>query len=110
MTNQPEQVDAPTADRWQALAEHLSKVERLMGPDTLALTAQQGLELLAYARNQWQPIATAPKNGKLVLLWDPRQGIRVGRLRGTNWTTVPGLWTIHPTHWMPLPEPPAEDA
>ena len=78
------------------------------GHDALLYNGIHDLETVLLSR--WQPIATAPKNGKLVLLWDPRQGIRVGRLRGTNWTTVPGLWTIHPTHWMPLPEPPAEDA
>jgi hypothetical protein len=59
----------------------------------------------------WQPIETAPKDGTLIDLWTP-----AGRLTDYGW----GLdgaecWThpdgyvadAQPTHWMPLPPPPA---
>jgi len=61
----------------------------------------------------WQPIETAPQDGSPVLAYDP------------TWYDVPHpmLWNgatwclwfqsdrydgFRPTHWMPLPEPPAE--
>jgi hypothetical protein len=67
----------------------------------------------------WQPIGTAPKDGTPVLVYDaswcggpPRQTV-------TTWTrdlnkyrvVVGGSWSgvSQPTHWMPLPDPPAEE-
>ena len=56
--------------------------------------------------SEWQPIETAPKDGKLILLWVP--GKEYGLMK---WE---GIWDdrLHgcrgPTHWMPLPEPPDE--
>lgn len=51
---------------------------------------------------EWQPIETAPKDGRVVLLCDQM---------GNRWTDS-SHWHIKngcglpPTHWMPLPEPP----
>jgi hypothetical protein len=63
---------------------------------------------------EWQPIESAPKDGKWVLLWWP------------YWSSLPviGLWlhghwysdsavsdsegNQNPTHWHPLPAPPAD--
>jgi hypothetical protein len=69
--------------------------------------------------NAWQPIDTAPKD-RVVLLYVPDMG---------NWPDDPAIVTAiwgdgqgwvdngmahcatygHPTHWMPLPEPPQSE-
>ena len=73
----------------------------------------------------WQPIETAPKDGQYVLVFDPESR----RSRVCQWdrefeygrSGYIGAWTdrpvlsfgceecksYQPTHWMPLPEPPA---
>jgi len=79
---------------------------------------------------EWQPIETAPKS-KTILLFavtdvDPVDGGRVRNwMMATGWwhpgyendaKVTPWCWDGHqvpkygvqPTHWMPLPEPPAE--
>lgn len=71
---------------------------------------------------EWQPIATAPKDGTWVLLtggeisygWDSDDQPRVviGQFAGEEgWHFAwydSGFYGeyISPTHWMPLPEPP----
>lgn len=63
--------------------------------------------------SEWQPIETAPKDGRDILLWPtrwPRKKIDLG-----FWNDGSGSWSLstdieyspqNPTHWMPLPEPP----
>ncbi|MCP4899788.1 MAG: DUF551 domain-containing protein [bacterium] len=72
----------------------------------------------------WQPIATAPKDQTIVMIWhegpksrgcviafcehpENRDNFQVER-----WVTGNGSgWHLRPTHWMPLPGPPeASDA
>lgn len=57
------------------------------------------------ATMKWQPIETAPKEGKeLILLWVPAMGFGL-----MKWN---GIWDDRvyncdgPTHWMPLPPAP----
>lgn len=64
--------------------------------------------------NNWQPIETAPKDGRWLLLhradinitivaqWDDESE------PGYDWLTLDGphYCDTFPTHWMPLPEPP----
>lgn len=59
----------------------------------------------------WRPIAEAPKDGSEVLGFEERG--YVGRrvvmrwdIRFDQWVSVPGSYGLHPSRWMPLPEPP----
>ncbi len=58
----------------------------------------------------WQPIETAPKNHFPVLAWSVEYG-RVVAFLDVTWTWWPCPATEPlpnpPTHWMPLPERPA---
>lgn len=79
--------------------------------------------------SEWQPIETAPRDGREILGFDgiemrvcyPKQfprPIKTGddlsvSKRGDRWeffrdeSNAPGhSWSMVPTHWMPLPEPP----
>jgi len=64
----------------------------------------------------WQPIETAPKDGKRFLIWSAIDGMEIGYWSTSLWVKKGGAWIIYearsdtielePTHWMPLPEPP----
>ena len=62
---------------------------------------------------QWRPIETVPKiQGQDVLLWMPGwacgfEGWWSGPEMGWRLARCP-IDHVHPTHWMPLPEPPKE--
>lgn len=53
---------------------------------------------------EWMAIETAPKE-EPVLVWDGIALVAV-HCRGLRWSSIPGAYTAHPTHWMPIPEPP----
>jgi hypothetical protein len=69
--------------------------------------------------NEWQPIATAPQDARRVIVWSPKrlepsiayQVFSGGQCCWFEWLNPEALdhgpypWT--PTHWMPLPTPPA---
>ena len=73
--------------------------------------------------SEWQPIETAPRDGTQVLLWGSyNQSVCVGAWRRGGWDAMhEGSRVIEsesdfgtdykkcdpPSHWMPLPEPPA---
>ncbi len=56
----------------------------------------------------WQPIETAPKDGSNLLVVSANgRAMRIARFNGMyGWQVTPGQWSITPTHWMQLPEPP----
>lgn len=62
----------------------------------------------------WRPIETAPKDGASVLMSNGKW-ISIGFYTATGWgdDEPPGWYSddspsrAHPTHWMPLPAPPA---
>ncbi|UJH75011.1 DUF551 domain-containing protein (plasmid) [Burkholderia cenocepacia] len=66
-------------------------------------------------REAWQPIETAPKDGKRVLVFEPgsRGGVWVAHFlrypgKPDQWVN-PGCHKINPSHWMPLPTAPTSD-
>ena len=60
----------------------------------------------------WQPIATAPRDGTMILLWTDR-GHAVGfyslGFNNTPQWLDPDFYGKEPAHWMPLPEGPGEE-
>ena len=69
--------------------------------------------------SEWQPIDTAPKDGTPILAYRADHYGKFGNCCVTYWRTNkngnsytgfgefnPTYWP--PTHWMPLPKPPAE--
>lgn len=62
---------------------------------------------------EWQPIATAPKDGTRVLVAAPSHLTMIGAWLEKRVTYMEGKWWSNnapiipdPTHWQPLPEPP----
>jgi hypothetical protein len=58
----------------------------------------------------WQPIATAPKDGRPFLMWAAGSRVTEGfwddlKLFFRSSYLSP-LFAFRPTHWMPLPDPP----
>lgn len=96
---------------------------------SLVSADKRGQELWDYA-TRWQPIETAPQDGRTVLLGYANSHGRWRTLRGQwmsqefideNWEEpengepgwyetsvenddVPNCWRTRPTHWMPLPK------
>jgi hypothetical protein len=61
---------------------------------------------------EWQPIETAPKSGEDILLGlvdTPPALVGSWNSREEFWAVNGRLsdFCVFPTHWMPLPEPPA---
>lgn len=61
--------------------------------------------------SEWQPIATAPKDGTfcIIMYYDSCSELDVlGSWyikEDDRWANWDSFWP-HPTHWMPLPNPP----
>lgn len=61
----------------------------------------------------WQPIETAPKDADVLLLYLDGSGVQPGYWEDDRWIACEthwltgGGWHAEPTHWMPLPDPPA---
>lgn len=65
----------------------------------------------------WQTIDTAPKDGSRILTWSDHLGRVVAFWFDPKVTPEPVGWieagrdayTLEPTHWMPLPDPPTDE-
>jgi hypothetical protein len=65
----------------------------------------------------WQPISTAPKDGRLVILWalnipagkgKPISQYRIAHWRWGAWRAYQSRHHLHAEVWMELPPPPDE--
>ena len=55
---------------------------------------------------EWQPIETAPKDGRKILVFGGRyKTVSLAEADGGWWRSF-RLPDTTPTHWMPLPPPP----
>lgn len=90
----------------------------IIPPGTSAPLGHKSTLERIYERDQqpsgWQPIETAPKDGKrLILGWDDSASLpmhcEMGVFKGAKrWCNTYGHpFSGEPTHWMPLPAPPA---
>ena len=75
--------------------------------------AQHLTEIRAQAEQQWQPIATAPKDGTMILGYMP-SSCHEGLVCVCYWNDVWDHWQNNvdggsekPSHWLKLPEPPS---
>jgi hypothetical protein len=69
----------------------------------------------------WQPIETAPRDGTQVLVYTnlgnpaTAEGVRLAEYAFTEndeewWQMDDGRYVVRPSHWMPLPDSPTQDA
>jgi len=92
---------------------------RCDGCKAKAKAKAQSVELAELrARVAWRPIETAPKDGMWVALWSADGGVTAGFWGPTYFDSDHAWIRYHhrsdfdeviprPTHWLPLPEPPA---
>lgn len=59
--------------------------------------------------NNWQPIEAAPKDATNILIYSvgfEKHVIGYWNMHVDSWQAQKGVYINHPTHWMPLPQPP----
>lgn len=96
-------------------------LEQLRNTEQRTLAAEKRvaeLEAELAKVREWQPIDTAPKDGKWIALWSQDGGVSVGYWGPTYFDSDYAWVRYHhrsdseevrpvPTHWRPLPQPPA---
>jgi len=102
----------------------------LLGLAPAAAIAKESDIRFSQPADGWQPIETAPRNGKNILIYSNKKIISASKtpldIWGTDgrwvgmmawnpigngeygWATPTG-YPVEPTHWMTLPEPPKGD-
>lgn len=103
-----EAVDA--ADGWASSYQHGFMAKRhweTIRAELLRLAAVETELAALKAKMQWQPIKTAPRIGRnLILLLTPSGWPQVAY--SDTWHMAGFSVECKPTYWLPLPEPPAE--
>ena len=99
--------------RLEANTDPQGEVKRAMIAEMQLAAVNKMLE-----ERQWQPIETAPRDGRAILIFEPKVGFPVH----ARWDFGTAVWLVYvpwpvsscadgdsgsATHWMPLPEPPA---
>lgn len=103
----------------QKLLEELSDEEAEYadvggGYDALVRKAREALASLNDTEEGWQPIETAPRDGTRMLLWVRGHLVMLGSWAGHGAYSGAAFWSNNvpivpqPTHWLPLPQPPAQ--
>jgi hypothetical protein len=68
-------------------------------------------------KQEWQPIESAPRDGTPILLCHATSKMHAGSLPvlSGHWSRLSECWwsmitndRVRPSHWMPLPDPPAD--
>ncbi|MGL4649948.1 MAG: hypothetical protein ACRC1H_11110 [Caldilineaceae bacterium] len=95
---------------WAAVCEKVPAPPGLEHPDYDNALFLRRLHAFLGAHTEWQPIATAPRDGTPVDLWH-RQGFRIAE---QWWDAEDQVWVSDTrsdedfTHWMPPPAPPKD--
>lgn len=95
---------------WETFREN--DPETAMIYETQAGCHLAALSAAGYAVEQgWQPIETAPRDGRRLLCYAPATEDRAAFVRNDYWWVSEGAWAHMPrvhsyTHWRPLPTPP----
>lgn len=99
-----------------AAMDRLIEAHQVVAPRLMMAIGKQMIPVFATIRAeakreaaQWQPIETAPRDAKF-LAWNGAQVFIGEYLHGKFFTSrgLDGRSSPPPTHWMPLPMPPAE--
>jgi hypothetical protein len=81
-------------------------LDNWINPAGVAGVALSALAAAGYVIEQdWQPIETAPQDGTDVLVFDPTSP-KAPKI-ALDWYHKEEGWLGKPTHWRPLPAPPA---
>lgn len=75
---------------------------------TLNLQAWKRASAGGWIVSAWQPIETAPRDGRRFIAWDARNHYCLFTMHWDDdeFLTDNERWSGRVTHWMPLPEPP----
>lgn len=94
----------------KASEQNCLKLEAWLKEHGLETAGDDLLAELAALRVQvaWRPIETAPRDGTDIIATNHASGVYIGAFYGPTFMTSIGYCKREPTHWQPLPEPPAD--
>jgi hypothetical protein len=99
---------------WETLPEQAKQRHLEAARDVIAAAGFTPVASATVRESGWQPIATAPKDGTLIMLWneaatEPLLGrFMDGYWRNNHYGNREAYWHCKPVWWMPLAEPPQE--
>lgn len=110
--NKEEAVKAAIRDGCEAHDRALYGSEKLVRSRTIEAGIRAALDsfIRSMGDEGWRDIASAPKDGTNILVYTERRVVRVAYFEPGgcgDWRSLPGYLFERPTHWQPLPLPPA---
>jgi hypothetical protein len=110
---------AQIAAMWERARSGFSKTATtaFVGSMATQVLSEQDAYLASSAYHhpvRWAPIETAPKDGSRIMLYCPIEAAIInGQWREypthSSWIADDWNYSVHPTHWMPLPAPPQSE-